>query len=101
MTPMQVGSRRTGAAMHFKGGGKYTWVLAGLKVNVGKSRASVLLFDSSLVTEELDNLLQNGGGVGAGIRGTWFCILTIARGFPQSPHPKTLCLHSCGRTKAT
>lgn len=35
-TPMKVGSRRTGAAMHFKGGWKYTWVLAGMKVNVEK-----------------------------------------------------------------
>lgn len=77
------------------------WVLAYMKGNVGESRASVLLFDSSLVTEELDILLQNGGGGGAGISGTWFCILTIACSSPQSPHPKTLCLRFCGRTKAT
>lgn len=101
MTPMKVGSRRTGAAMHFKAGWKYMWVLAWMKVNVGESRASVLLFDSSLVTEELDILLHNGRGWGAGISGTWFCILTIARSFPQSPHPKTLCSHFCGWTKAT
>lgn len=55
--------------MRFKGGWKYTRVLAGMKVNVGKSRASVLLFDSFLVTEELDILLQNGEGGGRALAG--------------------------------
>lgn len=45
------------------------WVLAWMKVNVGESRASVLLFDSSLVTEELDILLHNGGGGGRALVG--------------------------------
>lgn len=69
MTPVEVGSRRTEAAMHFENGWKYMWVLAWMKVNAGESRASVLLFDFSLVTEELDILLQSGGGGGRALVG--------------------------------
>lgn len=69
MTPVNVESRHAGAAMHFKAGWKYMWALTWMKVNVGESRASVLLFDSSLVTEELDILLQNGGGGGRALVG--------------------------------
>lgn len=62
-----------------------------MKLNVGEALASVFAvwFFSSRRNSTFSSRILGGAGE-LRISGTWFCILTIAQSFPQSPHPKTL-----------